>query len=382
MQFDLFGALRLDDLTLGTIDRLAFLRDSAPYRVVLARDGALLSASAPPTERVLRPLRMICADLTGSDGKNMRYIVRSAMHKEVRRGDVPAAVHWARVMQLIDGAAAVRQYARRILFEETRDTALALSWRGQRSLSPEQMIRSVAAAPKKWALSAHRAVSCGAARLLAYPEALRAPPLSPSEIDRLVGASSLALSEAFRLQWRVTLAAEPAVRAHLREALRRRAPPSGDADFAALSAGGEAHLEEVLLERLCGLIDPAAGEAAPDRDDVVDDREVTIPPLRAYIYDPHTSLGRRRLIAHLARIAPSAEMPPGLDLRWSGMARGAAWRASTSAWRAVDWETVEIPEALWAAAALADGLYYGKLYRDAGITGIPFPRGGWQGQGR
>ena len=381
MQFDLFGALRLDDLTLGTIDRLAFLRDSAPHRVVLARDGALLSASAPPTERVLRPLRMICADLTGADGKNMRYITRSAMHKEVRRGDIPAAVRWARVMQLIDGAAAVRQYARRILFEETRDTQLALSWRGQRNLSPEQMIRSVAAAPKKWALPAHQAASCGAARLLAYPEALRAPPISPGEIDALVSTPSLTLSAAFRLQWRVTLASEPAVRTHLREALRRRAATSGDASFEVLCSGNEAYLDEVLLEHLCGLIEPSAGTASPDRNTAVDDRVVTIPPLRAYIYDPHTSLGRRRLVEHLPQIAPSVALPPGLDLRWSGMARGAAWRASTPEWQGVSWASVTIPAALWSAAVLTDALYYEQLYQDAGLTGFPFPRRGWQGQG-
>jgi len=384
MQFDLFGALRLDDLTPATLDRLAFLRDSPPEQVVLAaRDGALLEPGHAD-DRALRPLRMICRDLVSNDGQNLRYVIRSAMHKEVRRGDVLAAARWARLMQLVDGEPAVRQYARRILFEETRDTALALDWRGKRGVSGERMVRAVAAAPKKWSLPVRIEAGVGRLRLLAYPDALRAPPVSPGDIDRLVSAESPTLSEVMRLQWRVMLAAEAAVTTHLREALRRRAETLGDATFASLAAGNEAWLDDVLLERLSGTIDPTAAEAGADRDAPLDDRVLTLPPLRAYVYDPHTRPGRRRLVQHLARIAPGVAQPAGVDLRWSGMARGAAWRAAATEQGLLDaaWEAVSIDAPLWSAAEMADAMYYEKLYRDAGLTGFPFPRTGWRASER
>jgi hypothetical protein len=374
MQFDLFGALRLDDLSPATLDQIAFLRDSPPHRVVLSAQDRAPLEPASVDRAVLRPLQLICRDIVADSGQSVRYVVRSAMHKEVRRGDVISAARWARIMQLIDGEPAVRQYARRLLFEETRDVALALSWRGMRGVSGERMIRALAAAPKKWRLPVLQAAECGTLRLLSYPDALRAPPLTPGEIDRLIDSDDLSLSAAYRLQWRVMLSAEPSVAAHLRESLRRRA--AGGAD-AVLAAGNEAYLDEVLLERLCGVIDPTAGEPGPDRDAPLDDRVLTLPPRRAYIYDAHTRPGRRRLATHLPELAPGVPMPPGLDLRWSGMARGAAWRACATDLTA-PWEDVPIPAPLWSAAEQADAFYYEKLYREAGLMGFPFPRSSWQ----
>lgn len=381
MQFDLFGALRLDDLTPQTLDRLAFMSDEPPARVVLsAQDGALLEPpGASPAK--LRSMQMICADLTKQGGQNVRYVLRSAMHKEVRRGDVLAAARWARLVQLVDGEPALRQYARRILFEETRDTELALSWRGQRGISGERMIRAVAAAPKKWRLPARREAGCGTLRLLAYPDALRAPPLTPAEIDRTIDRDDLSPSDAYRLHWRVLLSAEPAVGTHLREALRRRAADSSDETLKALSSGNEAYIDEVMLERLSGIIDPDASTASSERDAPLDDRVVTVPPLRAYVYDPHTRPGRKRLVRHLAQVAPGKPSPAGVDLRWSGMARGAAWREAAVAADALDaaWEAVEISAPLWSAAELADAFFYEKIYKEAGMTGFPFPRSPWKG---
>lgn len=83
----------------------------------------------------------------------------SAMHKEVRRGDVEAALYWATVMIPHRGRHGVITYLRNILFEETRDLALAryilkVSSKG-RSVSHIEMQRAVerfCLAPKKWEL--------------------------------------------------------------------------------------------------------------------------------------------------------------------------------------------------------------------------------------
>lgn len=83
----------------------------------------------------------------------------SAMHKEVRRGDVDAALYWASVMIPHRGRHGVITYLRNILFEETRDLSLAryilkVSSQG-RSVSHIDMQRAVerfCLAPKKWDL--------------------------------------------------------------------------------------------------------------------------------------------------------------------------------------------------------------------------------------
>lgn len=375
MQFDLFGALRLDTLSLDTVDRLAFMQDGHPQPVVLARDGGLLSP--PPPHHILRPLQLICADLTGNQGRNMRYVVRSALHKEVRRGDVAAAVRWSRILQLIDGPAAIRQIARHILFEETRNTELAMAWRGQRNLNPEQMIRAIAASPKKWQLSAHRGASYGQRRLLAYPTALRSSPITPPEIEQTVNRSTLTLDEAFVLQWRVMLSGERPVQTHLHECIVRRAQRETDSVLQGLAAGNESHGDEVMLERLCGVSSPEACETGPDRDVAVDDRVLTLPPLRAYVHDPHTRPGMRRLTKHLSSIRPQHPPPPQVDLRWSGMARGAAWRAALGDKPETAWEAIDIPDALWHAAVQADAFFYARLCREAHVPGLTFPRTVW-----
>lgn len=87
------------------------------------------------------------------------FVAVSAMHKELRRGDTEAALYWATVMIPHRGIVGVINYLRNIIFEETRDLALAqyivkLSSHGK-SVTRLDMNRAVArfcAAPKKWEL--------------------------------------------------------------------------------------------------------------------------------------------------------------------------------------------------------------------------------------
>lgn len=83
----------------------------------------------------------------------------SAMHKEIRKGDVQEALYWATAMVPHRGAVGVINYLRNIVFEETRDIPLAryilkLSSYG-RDVTNIQMQRAVVRftlAPKKWEL--------------------------------------------------------------------------------------------------------------------------------------------------------------------------------------------------------------------------------------
>jgi len=83
----------------------------------------------------------------------------SAMHKELRRGDVEQALYWAMVMIPHRGKHGVINYMRNIIFEETRDLALAnyifaMSSYGQSVtlLNMQRAIVRFCHAPKKWQL--------------------------------------------------------------------------------------------------------------------------------------------------------------------------------------------------------------------------------------
>lgn len=91
--------------------------------------------------------------------RNNAFVAVSAMHKEMRRGDVEAALYWATVMIAHRGMFGVINYLRNIIFEETRDLGLAgfilrLSAQGK-GVSRLDMCRAVerfTLAPKKWEL--------------------------------------------------------------------------------------------------------------------------------------------------------------------------------------------------------------------------------------
>jgi hypothetical protein len=87
------------------------------------------------------------------------FVAVSAMHKEMRRGDVEAAQYWASAMLPHRGRHGVITYMRNIVFEETRDISLLrlilkLSTYGK-SVSERDMFNAVARfteTPKKWDL--------------------------------------------------------------------------------------------------------------------------------------------------------------------------------------------------------------------------------------
>lgn len=357
---------------LSDLDRIRFQTGSSPAFIELdAQRGVAIQPRDPPA-RLYRTARAITEDLVKRGGAGFRYVVRSAMHKEVRRGDAAAAVRWARLLRLIDGEPAVRQYARRILFEESRAVSLLGVWRT--GDSAERRIRQLAGTAKLWTLPSRQAVRCGPRRLLAYTAALSAPPLTPTQIDRTLAEPTL--DALYRLLWRVQLAAEPSVTTALRESLLRCLPEDSLLRHVP-GAASDAWLPEVMIEALLGLL--TEGEHAPEAPPV-EDSVLTVPVLQPYIYDSHTRPGRVRLVRCLADIAPGVPMPSGVDLRWSGMARGAIWRELAVEQGGVDqpWEAVEIPAELWQAAHLLDGFYYERLYRDAGLH-TPFPRRDWRG---
>jgi hypothetical protein len=87
------------------------------------------------------------------------FVVISAFHKELRRGDAEKALYWGRCVIPHRGRAGIVQYMRSIMFEETRDVGLAklilrLSDR-RNTVSQSDVDKAIirfCAAPKKWEL--------------------------------------------------------------------------------------------------------------------------------------------------------------------------------------------------------------------------------------
>jgi hypothetical protein len=87
------------------------------------------------------------------------FVAVSAMHKEIRRGDVEQALYWATAMIPHRGNHGVINYLRNIVFEETRDLPLAryimkLSAYGKSvsRLDAQRAVERFCVAPKKWEL--------------------------------------------------------------------------------------------------------------------------------------------------------------------------------------------------------------------------------------
>jgi hypothetical protein len=95
----------------------------------------------------------------GIGKRHNAFVAVSAMHKDMRRGDVEAALYWAHCMIPHRGVVGVINYLRNIVFEETRDIALyryilRLSSMGK-SVTVRDMCRAITRftlAPKKWEL--------------------------------------------------------------------------------------------------------------------------------------------------------------------------------------------------------------------------------------
>lgn len=87
------------------------------------------------------------------------FVITSAFHKELRRGNVTDALYWATCLIPHRGPAGVVNYMRNIVFEETRDLDLfrfilkiSSKSRGVTLLEMQQGVRRFCVAPKKWEL--------------------------------------------------------------------------------------------------------------------------------------------------------------------------------------------------------------------------------------
>jgi hypothetical protein len=295
------------------------------------------------------------------------YDGKSALHKEIRRGNVVDAVRWARCLRATAGVSAVKDYCRRILFEETRNLALMRQWKSLRGLDYEKMVRSLAASKKKWELKCREGLF--PTYLHAYRRAMEAFDIDTRDHALSALADSCNVSRLYQALWTARF------RDFEEEAWKALcARPDVQGKFRDLQEIGfsrhKHYAPKVLIEILTGhWVEQEANHISEEASVVIDDDIPTVPPFADYIYDNHTREGFARLSEHLFEIIPGEPQPEGIDVRWSGLLIGVLWRETIGRLGLLPdarWEEVLIHPAYWRAARKADKYYYRKLYASAG----------------
>jgi hypothetical protein len=294
--------------------------------------------------------------------KRSRFEIVSAVHKEIRRGDVAAALYWADLLSRYSEVY-VRNYARRIVGEETRNWTLFAQALSPGKLTYRELVAGLASSRKKWEhkngyrLFEEQLRSYNRDTYDALPwadvvtklvDAIRADDLprlyeawatldSSEQPDAAVAMDRVLLAEAERRF--------PMV-AGLREILEEYR------DHAQLDVW-ETRL--ALVEMIAGAWDPSMNEFPHGGgvSEFADGKLLRRFP--TYVYDGHVRQGRRRIEEHRADIAPMKPQPEGIDLRWSGQFEGVAWRYAAFAqfgyaYRDVPWENVEMTAEYWEMA--------------------------------
>lgn len=294
-----------------------------------------------------------------SGGGGVAYVLKSALHKEIRRGDIARARITSRWLAHILNPSTVKGYCAKVLLEETRNAALYLALSSLRGKETEDVVVKVVSSRKKQDIVARRGSFldyCAGYAAACSTKARFGPKDAKSDnpVDLFTAFWALRLAGTFQ-------------ESSFRAALIERAVECGGWPKAVAEGklyGLYAH--KMLIEMLVGRWDESANEHAPVPP-FEDDSDVIVMP-DDYVYDNHTRIGRRRLADAFHKIAPGHPQPPGIDLRWSGLLLGVVWREFAAiqfpypAYVSTPWEAVKIPDDAWEAASRLDRHFYKRFY--------------------
>jgi hypothetical protein len=305
------------------------------------------------------------------------YSLKSAFHKEVRRGDHDRGFAYARWIHRHLGPKGVRRYCRQILFEETRNIDLMRYFESVDDGSAMEMASRLLRSAKKHDL---------ASRQGAYEKYVRAF----SEVDKIVESGDLPTDEEvlaalnsgdvrrpFRMHWiayrRKDDHADTSFLSRITRVFQKWASAHSE-DGRYLSEGPWSvypfYPFKIISEMSGGMYDaesasyvaPDAGQRAP----------LYIPSFRPYVFDNHSMEGMAVYSKHVVNLRPGEQPPhPRLDPRWSGLLRGVYWRDYAARarpdWRECDWELFNLDANVWRDTLRVDGWFYKKLYERAGL---------------
>jgi hypothetical protein len=309
-------------------------------------------------------------DLHEEGAARFRYELASALHKEIRRGDLTAALHWAdlRALATPDGGEHVKRYARQICGEETRNAKyIWMSLEPSAKLGYRDYVATITQSRKKWELASTwplfkaqmrgwKRAKSGRTKSKWYRRSL-VPSMRVASETR----DAAILHEGFwwaclylgdeRPEW--DLLDELLANAVSAQCPKIARPREMIAAFESATKRCAFEIRLMFIEALCGGWDETmneprhhAGELVPVSDGA------TIRRFPDYVYDAHVRRRARRVRRWRKSLEPGRESPGRLDLRWSGEMIGVAWRYAAykqlgAGYRDAPWEDVGIASADW-----------------------------------
>lgn len=256
----------------------------------------------------------IATDVVRDRGRRWRWLIRSSLHKELRRGDVAAALHWAHWMAHCDGEQAPREYLRKIWSEETADLDLA-EWLHGADANTKDGIDRFCRTTKVWEL---RDWWDFFQRWREQQAGLGDQPLAG--LARRLACSSGGLRDEARASALSILQSDGLLTCAQAEVFRTR-----------YTSGRHENEDFMLAWLLTSGALPASCQASGEvtvAPTVTDGSTLRLPP--SYAYDYHTVAGKQRMRAWLAQ-KPALGFRFGVDtapvdLRWSGGLVPLFWR--------------------------------------------------------
>lgn len=292
--------------------------------------------------------------------KNHRllWLALSAMHKEIRSGDAQVAKNWAQIYLSLTSEQALRNYCRRIVFEETRSLDVF-----RRTLlpdvSPLSIVESLAKKAKKWEL---KCLGDHFSNWLAgYKKFTQGEEAENWKILDHLG-SDLDVVTCYRLLFFIRQS--KSLKRQFWRKFSHLASRLGNEPLISFiqACDGSSYQAMVGLEMLLGILDIEECETERSHDCA----GFFIPAQKTFYYDVHTIRGKRVFLRYRDRIT-EGNFPPSteLDLRFSGQIWGVAWRFSArsnfKSLKDLRWEDVIL---LWSASEISsfDSYWYPKVY--------------------
>ena len=264
--------------------------------------------------------------------KGVRWIAKSGLHKEIRRGDMKQAMLWAHWFERMWGKASVLAYLRRIWCEETLNLDLLEKIDSLDSIA--EIIRLYCSSRKRWEFENARKGFLLASRADTAAQAGRDRPIlnDSNELKRLMEAGEMLPIMS------VLVAPErdnvySGMKSKIRNALLIEAQRKGflnEKQVQALRryASGRFEDEDTVLVMLhAGMFEPGMIEYREIEPLELD--EVYLPFPKPYILDYHTAVGKRRLTCWKRETGQRLwfGVDTGkLDYRWAGGCVPLYWR--------------------------------------------------------
>lgn len=317
------------------------------------------------------------------------YTVTSAMHKSVRKGDVTEVLSWARWFKHLKGAFSVKDYAKRILLEETRNVELLIEMQSLSGKDWEDLARRIGASRKKWEIECRRGSFEDYLEGYIRADNRREDLPSREEIERIVSTSEDPVL-LYEMMWGAKLNYDDESRfKFLIGVLEPRVKALGGwpeklANQGLKNFSPGIYVAKMSIEMLTGRWDDSGNEIYDGAK--VEMKPESMPVIQAprpYVFDNHTRTGRRLIIEHFNKIEPNKPLPDGIDLRWSGMLIGVGWRECAAkqfprAFMDKKWEEVTITQELWDKIRPCDKHYYRRLFSEIEKKSAPACDGGTQ----